>query len=100
MPPSISRSEALVIWMLRIAMNAPTMPATTAIQAVALAFSDEGPAVVAGPIGRGAAVCVMVDIAPSSRIWAGTRSPLVCLRGYRPFGGGGHIGRRNLGVNG
>src|SRR5215475_14378438 len=39
MPPSISSSEALVIWMLRIAMNAPTMPARTAIHAVVLALA-------------------------------------------------------------
>src|SRR5262245_34593797 len=39
MPPSMSSSEALVIWMFRIAMNAPIMPATTAIHAVRLALS-------------------------------------------------------------
>src|SRR5215813_5582075 len=43
MPPSMSSSEALVIWMLRIAMNAPTIPATTAIHAVKLAFSAGAP---------------------------------------------------------
>src|SRR6516162_7353500 len=39
MPPSMSSSDALVIWMLRIAMKAPIMLARTAIHAVALAFS-------------------------------------------------------------
>src|ERR1700692_418461 len=37
MPPSILSSEALVIWMLRIAMNEPIMAARTAIQTVTLA---------------------------------------------------------------
>jgi hypothetical protein len=37
MPPSISSSEALVIWILRIAMKAPIMPARTAIQSLVLA---------------------------------------------------------------
>src|SRR5579872_3608633 len=37
MPPSILRSEALVIWMFRIAMNAPIIAAITEIQTVALA---------------------------------------------------------------
>src|ERR1700748_1578569 len=41
MPPSMSRSEALVIWMFRIAMKAPIMPASTAIQAAGLALSGE-----------------------------------------------------------
>src|SRR5246127_5461995 len=39
MPPSISSREALVIWMFRMAMNAPIMAAITAIQTVALARS-------------------------------------------------------------
>src|SRR5579862_3675848 len=39
MPPSILSSEALVIWMFRIAMNAPIMAAVTEIQTVALARS-------------------------------------------------------------
>ncbi len=38
-PPSMSSSEALVIWMFKIAMNAPTMLARTAIHAVMLALS-------------------------------------------------------------
>jgi hypothetical protein len=37
MPPSMLSSEALVIWMLRIAMNEPIMAARTAIQVVTLA---------------------------------------------------------------
>src|SRR5262249_44617981 len=37
MPPSILSSEALVIWMFRIAMKAPIIAANTAIQIVALA---------------------------------------------------------------
>src|SRR5262252_2679421 len=37
MPPSMLSSEALVIWMLRIAMNAPIMAAKIAIHTVALA---------------------------------------------------------------
>src|SRR6266481_1554903 len=39
MPPSILRSDALVIWMLRIAMKAPIIAANTAIQTVTLARS-------------------------------------------------------------
>src|SRR5438105_729880 len=37
MPPSILSSDALVIWMLRIAMNAPIMAANTEIQTARLA---------------------------------------------------------------
>ncbi len=37
MPPSILSSEALVIWILRIAMNEPIIAARTAIQVVRLA---------------------------------------------------------------
>src|SRR5258707_6602350 len=37
MPPSMLSSEALVIWMLRIAMKAPIMAASTAIHTAALA---------------------------------------------------------------
>jgi len=37
MPPSILSSEALVIWMFRIAMNEPIMAARTATQVVTLA---------------------------------------------------------------
>src|SRR5271169_710580 len=39
MPPSILSSEALVIWMFRMAMKAPIMAAITEIQTVALARS-------------------------------------------------------------
>src|SRR5277367_3220965 len=39
MPPSMLSSEALVIWMFRIAMNDPIMAASTAIHTVALARS-------------------------------------------------------------
>src|ERR1700754_4359771 len=39
MPPSMLSSEALVIWMFRIAMNEPIMAARTAIQVVTLARS-------------------------------------------------------------
>src|SRR5205085_5098449 len=39
MPPSMLSSEALVIWMFRIAMNAPIMAANTEIQTVRLARS-------------------------------------------------------------
>src|ERR1700761_5627453 len=46
MPPSMLSSEALVIWMFRIAMNEPIMAASTAIQVVRLARS--GPATGAG----------------------------------------------------
>src|SRR3978361_1058349 len=38
MPPSMLSSEALVIWMFRIAMNEPIMAAMTAIQVVTLAL--------------------------------------------------------------
>src|SRR3982074_3525017 len=37
MPPPLVSSEALVIWMFRIAMNEPIMAARTAIQVVTLA---------------------------------------------------------------
>src|SRR5712671_2407520 len=37
-PPSILSSEALVIWMFRIAMNEPIMAARTATQVVTLAL--------------------------------------------------------------
>src|SRR5580704_5069944 len=39
MPPSISSSEALVIWMFRIAMKAPIIAARMAIHTVGLARS-------------------------------------------------------------
>src|SRR5215510_2048812 len=48
MPPSMLSSEALVIWMFRIAMNAPIMAANTAIQVVMLARSALAGAAAAG----------------------------------------------------
>src|SRR5229473_7005621 len=57
MPPSILSSEALVIWMFRIAMNAPIMAASTAIQTAVLARS--GPAAALGdglPVARATGV--------------------------------------------
>src|SRR5262250_1370918 len=48
MPPSMLSSEALVIWMFRIAMNAPIMAANTAIQVARLARS-----LLAGEAGAG-----------------------------------------------
>src|SRR3954468_11390095 len=44
MPPSILASEALVIWMFRIAMNEPIMAASTATQTAALARLGSLPA--------------------------------------------------------
>src|SRR6516164_5718682 len=40
MPPSMLSSEALVIWMLRIAMKAPIIAANTAIQTARLVRSE------------------------------------------------------------
>src|ERR1700722_20365023 len=40
MPPSILSKDALVIWMFRMAINAPIMAAITEIQTVALARSE------------------------------------------------------------
>src|ERR1700753_3076099 len=59
MPPSILRREALVIWMFRIAMNAPIMAALTAIHVVMLArlrsaVARAGPALAAGNADIGA----------------------------------------------
>ncbi len=48
MPPSMSSSEALVIWILRIAMKAPIIPASTAIHEVTLARSATGGAMKPG----------------------------------------------------
>src|SRR5262249_43653154 len=69
MPPSISRSEALVIWMLRMAMKAPIMPASTAIHAVRLALSEASAVAGSVPEARGSDMCAVVDMceAPSSR---------------------------------
>src|SRR3954467_8386877 len=47
MPPSMSSKDSLVIWMLRIAMKAPIVPARTAIHSRMLARApDDGCAVV------------------------------------------------------
>ena len=62
MPPSMSSSEALVIWMLRIAMKAPTMPARMAIQVVRLAFSVPPPAPDPAPAGMLPTVAVALDM--------------------------------------
>jgi hypothetical protein len=52
MPPSMLSSEALVLWMFRIAMNEPIMAARTAIQVVTLARFGSAIALdVAGEIG-------------------------------------------------
>src|SRR6516225_229918 len=70
MPPSISSSDALVIWMLRMAMKAPIMPASTATHAVRLALSPEASAVAGSVRGaRGSEMCAVVAMcaAPSSR---------------------------------
>src|SRR6201995_174588 len=56
MPPSMSSSEALVIWMLRIAMKAPIMHASTAIQSFMLARGGDA---TKGPAG---AVMLMLDM--------------------------------------
>src|SRR5436190_2044040 len=93
MPPSMSSSEALVIWMLRIAMNAPIMAALTAIQAVVLALSGVGAPAAGAPSNM---VCVVVDIAPSCQpCWRNVRAPLVDAFRCR-----GDLGRRGLGVDG
>src|SRR5271157_6537046 len=60
MPPSMSSRDALVIWMLRIAMKAPIMLARTAIQEVRLAFSAAG---VAGGWTPGALASETFDMA-------------------------------------
>src|SRR6476469_7270564 len=91
MPPSISSSDALVIWMLRIAMNAPIMPASTAIHWVALALAS---AAAAG--GPNVPAWVTADMALSWRFSGATtwrRSA-----GRRRAGGG--RARGGLGVDG
>src|SRR5262252_7786813 len=62
-PPSISRSDALVIWMLRMAMKAPIMLASTAIHAVRPALS-RGTSAMAGAAreARGTEMCAVVDM--------------------------------------
>ena len=55
MPPSMLSSEALVIWMFRIAMNEPIMAASTAIQVMTLARSGSAIARSDGARGAGSA---------------------------------------------
>src|SRR5689334_11264241 len=64
MPPSILSSEALVIWMFRIAMNEPIMAASTAIQVVTLARFGSTTACVGGSRGReeGASGAAMLEL--------------------------------------
>src|SRR5258708_17849377 len=76
MPPSMLSSEALVIWMLRIAMKAPIIAAKMAIQTVTLARSG-----LAGAAGR----VTGVEAARESVVMA---SPL------RSVGNSGFRGRR------
>ncbi len=65
MPPSMLSSEALVIWMLRIAMNDPIMAARTATQTAVLArlgsvVTRSGIAMEAGSAGVEAAIAGLV----------------------------------------
>src|SRR6202166_1290655 len=65
MPPSMLSSEALVIWMLRIAMNEPIMAASTATQTAVLArlgsaVTRSGLVTKAGSAGIEAAVAGLV----------------------------------------
>src|ERR1700759_776890 len=53
MPPSILSSEALVIWMFRMAMKAPIMAAVTEIQTVALARSAAAGVIATATLRRG-----------------------------------------------
>src|SRR6201994_4246496 len=53
MPPSMLSSEALVIWMLRMAIKAPIMAAITEIQTVALARSGAAGVTAAAVTRRG-----------------------------------------------
>src|SRR5262245_41971604 len=90
MPPSMSSSEALVIWILRIAMKAPIMLASTAIQSVVLAFSEDVPA--GGESSR--AVCVRLDI-ESLLPWLQRESRrITSICGFRRRGNAGHGGPR------
>src|SRR5271169_3005252 len=54
MPPSILSSEALVIWMFRMAMKAPIMAAITEIQTAALARSGVAGVTATAMLRRGA----------------------------------------------
>src|SRR5581483_10448522 len=55
MPPSMLSSEALVIWMFRIAMKAPIMAAITEIHTAALARTGTADVTEAGVTRRGVA---------------------------------------------
>src|SRR4051812_13931899 len=73
MPPSILSSEALVIWMFRIAMNAPIIAAITEIQTVAPARAGTAVGVTAtAPAPRG----VLGEV---ERARSDMASPLVAL---------------------
>src|ERR1700744_5534965 len=72
----MSSSEALVIWILRIAMKAPIMAARTAIQSRVLARSDE-----AGAGAASDAFAVRVDMTWSS--WTSAQSSAIALAGGR-----------------
>src|SRR5258708_38491519 len=66
MPPSIFSSDALVIWILRIAMKAPIIAASTAIHVVRLALSEASAGT--GATWRGAGILMTFDIfEPSPR---------------------------------
>src|SRR5262249_58004837 len=69
MPPSMLSSEALVIWIFRIAMKAPIIAANTATQIVALARFGST-AARSGVAAGDAAICVdsvrLFDMARSS----------------------------------
>src|SRR5579862_9191364 len=96
MPPSMLRSEALVIWMFRIAMNEPIMAASTATQVVMLARSG-----LAGETPRGGnvvteAVSVAFDMTRSSSgvslVRLRERLRLGCLRAGLDGGDHRHAG--------
>ena len=61
MPPSMLSSEALVIWMFRIAMNAPIMAASTAIHVAVLAWSASRQAGLSGT-GEAAGIVMTFDM--------------------------------------
>src|SRR5215475_7434343 len=86
MPPSMLSSEALVIWMFRIAMNAPIMAAITEIQTVALARSGWMGAMAA--TGAGADMVARGELAERTRL--DMTSP---LRGKRHLGLSGRARR-------
>src|SRR4051794_1617414 len=77
MPPSMLSSEALVIWMFRIAMNAPIMAARIAIQTLALALSA-GAAGRAGAAGAAAGVLETTSLMDHLRAPARPQSPAQC----------------------